>query len=52
MSTSTGDTSVELEDPLVNPSVTGCRRSGVSVPTRRSWSPTAGVRFRSSRDLV
>ena len=52
MATSAGDTSVELEDPLVNHSVNGCSHSGNSVTTLRSWSPTACVRFKSSKALV
>ena len=49
LSTSAGDTSVELEDILVNPSVNGCGHSGNSVSICSSWSPSARVCFRSHR---
>ena len=45
--TSTGDKSVEVEDPLVNPSVNGWSNSGNLVSTRRSSSPTTRVGFQS-----
>ena len=50
--TSAGDTSVELEDSLVNPSANGWSHSGKSVSARRSWSPTACAFFRSPRTWV
>ena len=52
MATSAGDTSVELEDRLVNPSVNGWSHSGNFVSTRRSWSPTACAGLRSPRHLI
>ena len=52
VATSTWDTSVELEDPLVNPSVHGWSSLGISVSTFRPWSATAGVSFTSPKAVV
>ena len=51
ISTPAGETSVELDDLPVNPSVNGWSHSGTSVSTCSSWSPAARVCFRSPREL-
>ena len=48
MTTSAGETSVELENILANLSVNGCSHSGDSVSIRSSWSLTACVCLGSS----
>ena len=52
ISTSAGETDVELDDLPVNPSVNGWSHSGNSVSTCKSWSNTARVCFRSPRARV
>ena len=47
IATSPGEASVELEGPLVNPSVNGRSHSGKYVSTCTSWTPTPRVCFQT-----
>ena len=52
ISTLAGDTSGELYDPPVNPSMETWSHSGESGSTLNSWSPTSRVSIRSPRTRV